>query len=326
MPHRRSAFAIGIDVGGTDIKAGLVRGDALVVEHRVIPTQAGDPSEKTLDRISRLVGELADTGRAEGAPIIGVGVGIPGSIRSAAGAVVSPPNLPGWGEVAVVAPLARATGLPVFLDNDANCAVLGEFWHGAGRGVRDMAMFTLGTGIGGGLILNGALWRGRFENAGELGHTIVEIDGRPCKCGQRGCLEAYASASTTALRVVERLAGGEESSLREVHERTGTLTARDVHTAVQAGDALARKVWDQTCRYLAVACVNLQHTVNFERIVLAGGMSAAGVDLLDRVRAHFGRLMWPDIGDRPAIQLAELGNDAGFIGAAYLAFSSAGPA
>jgi glucokinase len=187
-----------------------------------------------------------------------------------------------------------------------------------------MAMLTLGTGIGGGVVLNGGLWRGRHENAGELGHKIVVPEGRACKCGQRGCLEAYASASTTAKRAEELVAAGRKSSLGDVVARGEKLTSKHVCAAARAGDVLAREVWDETCKLLAVACVNLQHTLNLERIILAGGMSAAGDDLLRPVREHFERQMWADIGDRPEIVLAEMGNDAGFVGAAYLAMKHVG--
>ncbi len=318
--------AVGVDIGGTDIKAGMVASDQSILERRVIPTEASAGPEHVIRRVIDLSNDFKQAASRRGVRLTGIGIGAPGSIRAARGTVVSPPNLPGWTEVALVEPVSRAAGVPVTLDNDANAAVVGEFWSGAGRGTRDMAMLTLGTGIGGGVVLNGALWRGRHENAGELGHKIVIPDGRVCKCGQRGCLEAYASASTTAQRACELIAGGKRSSLADVVSRGETLTSKHVCTAARAGDALAREVWEETCRLLAVACVNLQHTLNLERIILAGGMSAAGDDLLRPVREHFGRQMWADIGDRPEIVLAELGNDAGFVGAAYLAMKHAGVA
>jgi glucokinase len=206
---------------------------------------------------------------------------------------------------------AAACGLPVVLENDANAAVLGECWLGAGRECEDVVMLTLGTGIGGGIVLGGRLWRGRYDNAGELGHMIIVAEGEPCACGQRGCLEAYASAKSTAARAERRLRAGERSTLT-----ASAITAVDVVEHARAGDGLARQVWDETCRGLAVACVNLQHALNPQRIILAGGMSAAGRELIDPVRRHFERLTWPDIGDRPEIVPSELGNDAGVLGAA----------
>ena len=326
MTPSPAGVSVGVDIGGTDIKSGMVGADQSIVERRVIPTEATCGPVHVIGRVIALVNDFKQTAARRGQRIVGVGIGAPGSIRAARGTVVSPPNLPGWTEVAVVAPVSEAVGVPVTLDNDANAAVVDEFWCGAGRGTRDMAMLTLGTGIGGGVVLNGALWRGRHENAGELGHKIVVPEGRACKCGQRGCLEAYASASTTAIRATELVAGGKKSSLGDIISRGEQITSKHVCAAAQAGDALARDVWEETCRLLAVACVNLQHTLNLERIILAGGMSAAGVELLRPVREHFGRQMWADIGDRPEIVLAELGNDAGFVGAAYLAMQHAGAA
>ena len=318
------AVAVGIDIGGTDVKSGLVGADGRVVERRMIPTEASAGPPHVIARVIEVIRGFQKSAESLGFDVVGVGVGAPGSIDARRGAVIAPPNLPGWVDVLMIEPIQRAVGLPTTLENDANAAVVGEHFCGAGRGTRDMAMLTLGTGIGGGLIVGGALWHGRFGNAGELGHTIIVPDGRPCKCGQRGCLETYASAANTAGRARERIAAGEPSGLADVLRRNGTLTAQDVVAAARIGDKLAAEVWDETCRLLAVACVNLQHTMNFERIILAGGMSAAGEALLKPVRAHFGRQMWHDIGDRPEIILAQLGNDAGFIGNAHLALERAG--
>lgn len=319
MAQRDNILAIGIDLGGTDIKGGLIDARGNVLKKLSVATEAEHGPPAVISRIVELIRSLASGAERGGALIAGVGLGMPGSIRARAGLVVNPPNLPGWREVQVVEPVSQATQLPVMLENDANAAVLGEYWCGAGRGTEDMAMFTLGTGIGGGIIVGGRLWRGRFENAGELGHQIIVPDGRLCKCGQRGCLEAYASAATTAARATEHVGNGDATVLKNWLARDGRLTSQHIVQGVLEGDAIATEVWDTTCRFLALACVNLQHALNFERIILAGGMSAAGPTLLDRVRHHFQQLMWPDIGDRPEILLAELGNDAGFIGAAFLA-------
>lgn len=312
--------AIGLDVGGTDIKGGVVAADGSIRVSRTIATDADRGPKHVIERIIELCQELH--GAAAGSEVVGVGLGMPGSIRVVEGLAVAPPNLPGWDEVSVAAPLSRALGLPVRLENDANAAALGEHWRGAGRGARHLVLLTLGTGIGGGIILDGDLHRGCRENAGEVGHMIVEPGGRACPCGQLGCLERYASASSTAARAEEALASGEASALRDVHARGVAITAEDVVGAAQAGDGLAQRIWDETCRYLAVACVNLQHLFNFERIIFAGGMSAAGTTLVGPVREHFKRMMWPDRGDHPEILAAELGSRAGMLGAASLLLRS----
>ncbi len=324
MDNGERTVAVGIDIGGTEIKAGLVAIGGDVVERRTISTEAVRGPAHVIGLTIELIRGFQTTVQRGGLDLLGVGIGAPGSIDVRRGAVVAPPNLPGWTDVVMIDPVEQAVGLPATLENDANAAVYGEHCCGAGRGTRDMAMLTLGTGIGGGLILNGSVWHGRFGNAGELGHTIVVPDGRVCKCGQRGCLETYASAANTAARARERLEAGESSVLREVLARAGSLSAVDVVEAARRGDKLASSIWDETCKLLAIGCVNLQHTLNFERIILAGGMSAAGNALLAPVQAHFAKQMWHDIGDRPEIVLAQLGNDAGFIGNAHLALARAG--
>ena len=183
-----------------------------------------------------------------------------------------------------------------------------------------MIMLTLGTGIGGGIIFGGKLWRGAFENAGEIGHTILVPAGRKCGCGQLGCLEAYASARATVSRALQRMDEGESSSLRTIRQSGADLTTEHIVEAMTNGDALATDVWRETCRYLAIACINLQHLMNPERIVLAGGMSKAGEALLSVGVEQIEQLASRSLGDPPELRLAELSNDAGFIGSALSVF------
>jgi glucokinase len=183
-----------------------------------------------------------------------------------------------------------------------------------------MVMLTLGTGVGGGVISDGELLHGALENAGEIGHMIVVPDGRPCPCGQRGCLERYASANAVAERLVEALQAGEDSMLKARVDSGESITSVDVAQAARTGDSLAARIWDETCHYLAIAAVNMQHVLNPERFVLAGGLIGAGDQLLDPVRQHFRRQTWHLTRDYPHIELATLGDDAGIIGAAALAW------
>lgn len=311
--------AIGIDVGGTRIKAGVVDADGRVRARRIIDSVAHRGPDAMLADITDLARALADESNDD--PPVGIGVGLPGAVDHAAGIVRNPPNLPGWREMHVAARLRKATGLPTFIDNDANVAALGEQRGGAGRGIANMVMLTLGTGVGGGIILDGRLLRGAFGTAGELGHTIIVPGGRQCGCGQHGCLEAYASASNIARQVAEAIQAGEASSCGDVLAARGTLDAEDVARAATKGDVVSARVWDEACERLAVACVNIQHTLNPRRIVLAGGLTAAGQQLLGPIRRHFSALTWRDVKDQPDIVLGELGDDAGVIGAASLAFS-----
>lgn len=310
------SLAIGIDLGGTAIKGGLVNERGEIVHRTSIATSASEGVEAVIDRIAGLARQLAQHSlEKHGAPR-GVGVGAPGTIRRTDGVILSAPNLDGWCNVPLTRHLKSRIDIPVVLNNDANNAALGEFVCGAGRGVQDMVMMTLGTGVGGGIISGGRLFVGAMGNAGELGHTIVHFGGRRCNCGQLGCLEAYASASATALRAIEAVKAGEPSSLKVLIDRGEAITSQHVGDATAAGDPLARRIWEETCRYLAIACINLQHTFDPGCIVLAGGMSEAGDLLLKPLTQAIRDHVSPTLGPIPEIRLAQMGNDAGFVGAA----------
>jgi len=198
-------------------------------------------------------------------------------------------------------------------------ACWGEYAVGAGKGVKDMVFFTLGTGIGGGIISSGELVHGCAENAAELGHMIIYPDGRECNCGQRGCVEAYASADSTARRAREAVEGGAESSLKKVLNEKGQITSKDVYEHLAAGDKLAKEIADGTAKALAITCINMLHTTEPKRIVFAGGMIAAGDILLNRIKDYFNEYIWTLKKEPVEICFATLGEDAGIIGAAALA-------
>lgn len=322
MSEPATRVAIGVDVGGTAVKAGLVDDCGAVLEMLSVPTEADRGVDHVIARLANIIAKLHVAAQKISRHVEGVGLGVPGTLSRARGLVISPPNLPGWKNVSIVERLKAATGLAIWLDNDANNAALGEFLRGAGRGTQDMVMLTLGTGVGGGIITGGRLWRGALENAGELGHMIVQAGGRCCGCGQLGCLEALASATATVTTARELLAQGRDSTLQPIVKSGRDLECEDVQKAADAEDAVAREAWMQTCRYLAIACINIQHILNPERIVLAGGMSSAGDSLLRPVKEFVAQLDSKMLGDPPDIRLAELGNDAGLIGSALSVFQA----
>lgn len=312
---------VGIDLGGTNVKGGVVDDERRVLCKVSIRTQAEHGPDHVIERMAGLVDRVIAKANLTKSDIEAVGIGSPGSMSHTHGIIIRPPNLPGWVNVPLRDRIKEMTGLPTTLENDANAAAWGEFWAGAGRGTRHMVMFTLGTGVGGGIITDGRLMRGHFDNAAELGHTIVVPGGRRCGCGQLGCLEAYASASYTARRATEAIQSGEASALATALEAKGEITSEDVVNAAAAGDALAARIFDETCYYLAIACVNVQHATNPERILMAGGMIAAGEDaLLKPIRKKAAELTWKAADDLPTIMFATLGNDAGLIGAAGAAW------
>lgn len=312
---------IGIDLGGTNIKGGTCDDQGRLLVQHSIATEADGGFEHVLSRMALLVDELVDRTQGFRQDIAVVGVGAPGPMSHAEGIIHGAPNLPGFVNVPLRDRFAEITGLPVSLENDANAAAYGEFVAGAGKDVHNMVMLTLGTGIGGGIVMGGRLLRGFFDNAGEIGHTIIVPNGRPCPCGQNGCLERYASANALAERLSEAVQGGEESTLRPVVESDQPFDARDVLKAADADDALAARIWDETCFYLALSVVNIQHVLNPELVVFAGGLINAGPRLTERVNTHFDQLAWKIAPDAPRTALATLGTDAGTIGAALLAGS-----
>jgi glucokinase len=235
-----------------------------------------------------------------------------------AGLILDPPNLQPWKNVPVRQHVQQEFGIPTAFQNDANAAAYGEFWAGAGRSVRSLVMFTLGTGIGGGIILGDRVLEGEHSHGAELGHMKIEMTRpRRCGCGRLGCLEAYASAIAVVKRAQEALAeDGGRSALHAVLRRQEELTARDVFVAAAQGDGLAAKIVEDTAYYLAVGAMNLMHVINPDMVVFGGGMIAAGEGFLERIRHHVNELAFPVPAARTLIRYAQLGGDAGFIGAA----------
>ena len=310
---------IGIDLGGTNIKAGLVGEGGVLLAQVSVPTEAARGVGHTIARIAEAGQAAIAAAGVDRASVRGVGIGSPGALDPARGIVRDTPYLPGFTNLPLSDLLSRAVGLPVALENDANAAAWGEFQWGAGKDVNSMVLLTLGTGIGSGIIVDGQLLRGSRNAAGELGHQIVRPGGAECGCGQHGCLEAYASARNIARRAADALEAGEQSALAETLEKGGAVECQDMVAAARAGDAMAVQIWDESCYYLAVGCVNAAHYLDPELIVFSGGLAAAGALLTDTVSAHVDRLYWKLDIPRPSIVSGVLGDDAGLIGAAGLA-------
>lgn len=308
--------AAGLDLGGTNLKAAIIDSTGRILAQRTVPSRPDRGPNAVVEDFAGLVDQLTAIAKVSGASLAGVGIGSPGPLSQHTGRIIRAANLPGWTDVPLRDLLAERLQLPVVLDNDGNAAAFGEAWIGAGRGIDDLVMLTLGTGVGAGVILDGAVFHGHHENAAELGHTIVNADGPPCPCGQRGCLEQYASAGAIVRRVVAAIERGEPCKLGDAVRSKQQIGGKEVAQAAESGDTLCLRVWDDACRYLAVACINIQHTYNPPLIVLGGGMSSAGEFLLDRVQAELTERRWHLHDDVPTVALAKLGDDAGVIGAA----------
>lgn len=314
-----ASVAIGIDLGGTNIKAAVVDQTGCIVKRKVRPTPSDRSVARIVDEIVQLTHELCNESSINPSEVAGIGIGSPGPLDIKKGIVLQTVNFPEFRNVPLRDLLQKKFDLPVWLDNDGNVAAYGEYWADTKKnGIDSLVMLTLGTGVGAGAIMNGRIYHGHFDNAAELGHMIVVPDGLPCLCGQRGCLEQYASASSVANRVISAIQSGESCSLSKMITTNESIDAEKVSRAAQSNDLLCLRIWDEACQFLAIACINIQHTYNPARIVLGGGMSQAGAFLLDRVNQYIQQHQWKLHDDVPEITLTTLGYDAGMIGAAGL--------
>lgn len=284
---------LGIDLGGTSVKLGLCDDGGQVIARRTIDTSVERGSDDAVARIAIAARELIE----DNGTVRAGGIGAPGELDLGRRHLIRANHFPGWVNVPLARQIADAIGLPVALENDSNCAAWGEFRAGAGRGAKSLACLTLGTGVGGGLVIDGELWIGANGAAGAFGHIAVDPNGPPCRCGQRGCIEQFASATAVAARY-------------------GHGSAREAFEAAARGEADAVAAVDWACDGLAAGVANIIHAVQPDVVVLAGGMAAAGVGLLDRVRAGVSRRVRAAWLRSIRIELAALGDDAGWIGAA----------
>jgi glucokinase len=306
---------LAIDIGGTKLAAGIVDADGRMLERGEVPTLAHEGLEPVLARIVGLGRNLLARAAARKEPVQRIGIGCAGPVDLDAGKVFNPPNLPGWSEVSLVRHIESALGLPAVLENDANAAALGEFRYGAGRGARSLVYFTVSTGIGGGIILDGKVWHGLKDAAGEVGHMTVCPDGPVCGCGNRGCLEAMASGPSIARRAREAVAAGRPTRLREVP----VVTSADVVRLAQEGDAVACEVWDAAVKHLGIGVAAVITILAPERVVLGGGVTRAGDFLFEPLRADVRRRVKLVPIESVPILPAVLGPDVGILGAAAVA-------
>lgn len=306
-------YCFGIDVGGTSVKCGLFQTDGVLVEKWEIPTRTENQGEQILPDIAESILNKIKEKNLKKEEVEGVGIGIPGPVNEK-GEVACAVNLY-WGFKEVAKELGELTGLSAKAGNDANVAALGEAWKGAAAGARNVILITLGTGVGGGIIVNGQIVSGFHGAGGEVGHAnINHEETEACNCGNRGCLEQYTSA-TGIVRVAKKMlaATDEASTLRDADP----LTAKDVLDAMKAGDALAVKIMDEVGEQLGGALAVFAAVVDPEAIVIGGGVSKAGQPLIDCIEKHYKKYAFSLCKDTP-ITIATLGNDAGIYGAAKM--------
>jgi glucokinase len=301
---------LGLDIGGTKLAVAVVTPDGETHGFQVQPTRRDEGHEVIL-------GRLFDMGRESIAlaglgPIVGVGISCGGPLDAKAGVLTAPLHLPGWDSVPIVRMAQEQFSVPVVLENDASAAALGEYRYGAARGAASALYLTISTGIGGGAVLAGSMYGGAAGNGGEYGHIMVRPGGRLCACGRHGCLEAYASGSSIAERAREAIAGGAPSSLSSLE----VVRAEDVSAAAVAGDSLAQQLWAETTDVLGQAITDLVNVWEPGVVVLGGGVTRSGPQLIDPIRETVRRDAMPPAAASVRIELAELGDAVGVVGAA----------
>lgn len=309
-----------IDLGGTSVKLAFLNMNGEMLDHWSIPTDRSSKGKNIVPDIADSILEKLQMKQETKDRLLGIGLGAPGPIDYSTGRIYKTVNL-GWeDDYPLRQELEKETGLPVVIENDANCAALGEMWKGAGNGASNLVCVTLGTGVGGGVIANGDIVRGAKGAAGEIGHMTVEIErGFLCNCGRKGCLETVASATgivRLAKTELERAKDG--SILKEKFNANQDITAKDVFDAADHGDELAKRIVDRVAFYLGLTFAHLGNSLNPDYIVVGGGVSNAGNTLMDPVRKYFRQYAFSPVGESTKIELASLGNHAGVIGAGWL--------
>ena len=307
---------VGIDIGGTKIAIGVASPDGEMLFDRRIPTRPELGPNVALESVFLAIEEML---RAANARLLAIGVGCPGPLDIEKGLVLSPANLRTWNRFPLVDNLREHFNVDIAFDNDANAAAYGEFAYGTGKGLRNVFYVTISTGIGGGVIINGELYRGVANGAGEIGHTIVKPDGVRCNCGSIGCLETICSGTHIIRRIEERLSGNEPTLLRELIANGALPNARTLIEAVRKNDRVARDLWNETCRYLAIALGNAITLLAPQVLIIGGGIAAAGELLLEPLRELVPTFVSMVPAEYINIMPAALGQDSGLYGAIGLA-------
>jgi len=312
-------YIIGVDLGATNIISLLVSLNGEVIARDTRKTMGENGKERTISQIVNSARNVIGEGERSGIfskSILGMGIGGPGPLNSDGGVIHIAPNIPGWINTYLVKELEDELKLNVFLENDANAAALGEWWLGAGRDVDNLVLLTLGTGVGGGIIIDGEVLHGARHTAGEIGHTIIREGGLLCSCGNRGCLEAYVSARAVVKRTLTAIYRGEETLLTDlVKNKLEDITCKLVYDTAREGDSLCKQVVEETGRYLGIGIANIVNLINPEMVILGGGMAKAEDLIFEPVRKYVREHAFTAAMEGVEVVPAALGVNAGAIGA-----------
>ena len=313
-------LVLGIDIGGTSIKGGVVRDTGEVLDHFVIPMDKYADPYDSIAVMNKFIMDWINTHEYD-QKIVGIGLGVPGILNKETGVVASSPNLPKWINFNIKHFVENYTHLPVKIINDASAAVLGEARFGSGKNYDNFIMITLGTGVGGGIIINKELYDGKDGTGAQLGHAIIEVNGRQCTCGRKGCLEAYASATALIKETKKAMDSHPDSLLHEVCNELGKVSAKAGFIAERRGDEVAHKLVEEYIMYLSEGLLDICNIFRPDAIALSGGVAKEGKPLIDRIAKYIKDRNYGYTGS-PVVEIkqAELGYDSGKIGAASLFF------
>lgn len=310
-----SNAVVAVDLGGTNLRVAAVTSDGILLERTEEPSESTSESSAILQRVSELVREVA--GRMEGGQVQGVALGVPGIVDPVKGIVYRSPHFPDWKDVDILSFFKKELPWPIVVDNDANLAALGESWKGSGKGLKNFLMMTLGTGIGGGLVVNEKVFRGDRGFAGEVGHICIETNGPECGCGSRGCLETFVSA-TGILRLAEASdqVDGREQLLARLGKPLARTTVRDFFDAALDGDIFSNTLFKKMGYYLGIGIASLVNTLGIETIILGGGVAEAWDFFIEPARKEFAERTYEETARSIKIVRAALGTDAALVGGA----------
>ena len=311
-------YYVGIDLGGTNIVAGVVDEEYNIVAKASTKTNCPRPEKEIADDMAKMAVEAVKNAKLTMNDIEWVGVGTPGIANSSTGIIEYSNNL-GFKDTPMVKYIQEKIDKPVFIENDANAAAYGEYVAGAAKGAKNAVCITLGTGVGGGIIIDGKIYAGSNFAGAEIGHTVIEVDGAQCSCGRKGCFEAYSSATGLIRMTKEAMAEHPDSVMNKMAEERGKVTARTSFDCMRAGDKYAKAVVDKYIKYLAAGITNTINIFQPDILCIGGGISNQGENLLAPLRTIIEKERYTKHNDKQTIICkASLGNDAGIIGAAFL--------
>lgn len=308
---------LGIDIGGTSIKIGFVTQSGVIFEKWEIPTNIENNGQLIVHDVWTSVEEKLSMHDLTKENLLGIGVGAPGFINGETGLVYRAVNI-GWENFPLSDQFRDLTNLPVFVANDANVAALGENWQGAGQQASNLLAVTLGTGVGGGVIVDGSIVSGENGTAGEIGHITVEPNGDRCNCGRNGCLETITSATGIVRQGMQMIKDYPNSELADFYNTAGEITSKNIFNLAHNGDELCEQIVHHTADVLGFVIANIATVINPSKVLIGGGVSKAGNDFIALIEKQFKKYALDRVSDICSLEAAELGNDAGLIGAAYL--------